>query len=62
MSVFPACMYVHHVCWLDSPENGVTEDCEPPCGFWKIEPKSFAKDCHILSTAEPSLQPLSQSL
>lgn len=43
---FSACMYVYHVCWLDSPETGVTEDCEPPCGFWKIEPKSFAKAAH----------------
>jgi hypothetical protein len=41
MSVLLKCMYVHHVCaWclrkaeedIESPEVGIVNGCEPPCG------------------------------
>jgi hypothetical protein len=44
MDVLPACMSVHHLhaCYLQRPEEdigfpglGVTDGCEPPCGYWE---------------------------
>lgn len=45
LGVSPACMFAHRVyaqCqWrleegVGSPGNGVTDSCEPPCGYWEL--------------------------
>lgn len=67
MSVLLKCMYVHHVCaWclrkaeedIESPEVGIVNGCEPPCGL-RTEPGSSARSAllfsaHCLSPAPAS--------
>ena len=35
----------------------ITDGCEPPCGCWKFN-SELLEEQSVLSTAEPSLQPL----
>ena len=39
----------------------ITEGCEPPCGCWELNSRPLEEQS-VLLTAEPSLQPLLQSL
>ena len=40
---------------IRSPETGVTESCELPCGCWESNPGPL-KEQAVFLTAEPSLQ------
>ena len=42
---------------LRSPENEVTNVCEPPCKCWELN-SSPLEEQPVLLTAKPSLQPL----
>lgn len=63
MSVLPTYMTVHHMlagCLWASAEDvgslgtGVINDCEPICGFWKLDSGPLKE--RVLSVAGPSLQ------
>lgn len=52
----PACLSVH-VWWLWRPDEGirsaetrVTDDCEPPHGFWELNPRPLKKQPMLLTT------------
>jgi hypothetical protein len=38
----------------------ITDDYEPPCGFWELNSGPL-EDQSVLLTAEPSLQPLKRT-
>jgi hypothetical protein len=40
--------------------TGITDGCEPPCGYWGSNPDPLQEQS-VLVTAEPSLQPPTQS-
>ena len=40
----------------DTPEEGITDGCEPPCGCWEMNSGPLEEQSMLL-TAEPSLQP-----
>ena len=42
-------------------ETGVTDGCEPPCGYWELN-RGPLKDHYVFLTSEPSLQLLKQSV
>jgi hypothetical protein len=39
----------------DTPENLITDGCEPPCGRWKLNSGPLEEQS-VLLTTEPSLQ------
>ena len=41
----------------DTPEDPITDSCKPPCGCWELNPGPLEEQS-VLSTTEPSLQPL----
>ena len=36
-----------------SPRSGVVDSCEPPCGYWELNPGSLQEQ--VLLTTEPSI-------
>jgi hypothetical protein len=44
----------------DTPEEGLTDGCESPCGCWELNSGPL-KEQSVLLTAEPSLQPWKHS-
>jgi hypothetical protein len=38
----------------DTPEEGITDGCEPPCGCWEMNSGPLEEQS-VLSTAEPSI-------
>jgi len=38
------------------PGTGVTDGCEPPCGFWELNPSPLQEQ-QVLLISKPSLQP-----
>ena len=40
-----------------SASDSITDGCEPPCGCWDLNSEPLEEQS-VLSTAEPSLQPL----
>jgi hypothetical protein len=62
--ILPACMSLYYICdWypqrpeegVRSPGIGVTDGCEPPCGYWELNLGPLEQS--VLLTTEPSLQP-----
>jgi hypothetical protein len=53
-------MYLFYVSTLlfssDTPEEAITDVCEPPCGCWELN-SGPSEEQSVLLTAEPSLQP-----
>ena len=44
---------------VGSPRVGITDECEPPCGCWKLNPV-LHKSPDLL-TSEPCIQPLTMN-
>lgn len=64
ISIFPACMYGHHLCvWclqrlensVGFPGTGVTANCESSCGCWQRN-LALLQEQQGLFTAESPLQ------
>lgn len=61
----PICMSVYRVCsalrrpkeGLRPPETGVTDDYEPPCGYWELSLAPLEDQIVFLTTLPPN-QPL----
>lgn len=65
-----SCMFVYHMhVWCSwssdngsgSPETGVKDGREAPCGYWELN-SSPSPECQVLLTTEPPLQLLSMGL
>jgi hypothetical protein len=41
---------------LDTPEDPITDGCEPPCGCWELNSRPLGEQS-VLLTAETSFQP-----
>ena len=55
-----ACVSAPHVCLVlaevrKSPGAGVRGGCEPPCGYWELNPGPLQEQ--VLFITEPSFQP-----
>jgi hypothetical protein len=70
MGILLACMFVCHICaWclkrleegIKSPGTGVTDDCEPSCGYWESNLGPLEEQLVPLTT-ELSLQPFEDDL
>jgi hypothetical protein len=60
-NVFILCALVFylHICLCEgvrSPVTGVTDSCEPPCGYWELNP-GLLDEQSVFLTTEPPLQP-----